>query len=84
MFVEGGKHLRITKKPLPRQCHCDASLAVLLLGHFTLKGAVATCSSLVLTAVLSRHKTLKSCNCSFLLFPRNGGNAQICIFPKVY
>lgn len=60
---------------------------VLLLGHFILKDVcvVANCSSLVLTAVLSHHKTLNLCNWGFLLLSGNGGKAQLCIlFPKVY
>lgn len=62
-------------------------LPVSLLRHFVLKGAcvVANCSSLVLTPVLSHHKTLSLCNWSFLLLSGNGGKAQLCIlFPKVY
>lgn len=79
LFVERGKHPTITKKPLPMQGHLLGSLPDLLLVHFILKDAcaVANCSSLVLTAVLSHDKTLNSCNWSFLLLPRNGGNAQI-------
>lgn len=40
---------------------------------------VANCSSLVLTAVLSHHKTLNLCNWSFPLLAGNGGEAQLCI-----
>lgn len=53
--------------------------------HFEDVCVVANCSSLVLTAVLSHHKTLNLCNWSFLLLSGNGGKAQLCIlFPKVY
>lgn len=66
----------------PSGCHLlNPGLPVLLLWHFILKDVcvVANCSSLVLTAVLSHHKTLNLCNWSFLLLAGNGGEAQLCI-----
>lgn len=61
---------------IPKGCHMlNPGLPVLLLWHFIWKDVcvVANCSSLVLTAVLSHHKTLNLCNWSIPLLSGNGG-----------